>query len=91
MYPPGQDAPATAAVGDKIEHKLMPGFTMTVQEARVCETDTGRPELHDAFRVTDPDGNEDWLCAYDVVKVASAPGHTATMTSVPRQGEPTED
>jgi len=55
-----------AAVGGRIEHTLMPGFVMTVQDVRRCETDSGRPELHDAYKVTDPDGNEDWLCAYDV-------------------------
>jgi len=52
--------------GDKIEHDLMPGFVMEIQGVRVCETDGGRPELHDAYKVTDPDGNTDWLCAFDV-------------------------
>jgi hypothetical protein len=52
--------------GDVIEHKLMPGFTMTVEDARDCETDSNRPEPHLAYKITDPEGNEDWLCAYDV-------------------------
>jgi len=58
--------PHRAAAGDRIEHELMPGFVMTVQDVRRCENDSGRPELHDAYKVTDPDGSEDWLCAYDV-------------------------
>jgi len=52
--------------GDIIEHRLMPGFTMPVQETRDCETDGSRPEPHLAYRVTDPEGNEDWLCHMDV-------------------------
>ena len=52
--------------GDKIEHRLMPGFTMTVEDTRPCETDANRPEPHQALKVTDPEGNEDWLCATDV-------------------------
>ena len=49
-----------------IEHKLMPGFTMTVLDTRRCETGPGREEAHDQYKITDPDGNADWLCAYDV-------------------------
>ena len=66
MYPPEDNLPLDAAVGTRIEHKLMPGFVMEVQETRACETDGARPSLHKAYRVTDPAGNEDWLCAYDV-------------------------
>jgi hypothetical protein len=54
--------------GDKIEHRLMPGFTMTVEDTRPCETDANRPEPHQALKVTDPEGNEDWLCANDAQK-----------------------
>ena len=54
--------------GDIIEHRLMPGFTMPVLETRECETDGNRPEPHLAYKVTDPEGNEDWLCAMDVQK-----------------------
>jgi hypothetical protein len=50
--------------GDKIEHRLMPGFTMIVLDARPCET-TPFPE-HQQYKVTDPEGNEDWFCANDV-------------------------
>ena len=53
-------------VGDKIEHRLMPGFTMTVEDTAPCETDGARPEEHLKYRITDPDGSEDWLCAHDV-------------------------
>jgi hypothetical protein len=52
--------------GEKIEHRLMPGFTMTVLDTQECETDANRPEPHPAYKVTDPEGNEDWLCAGDV-------------------------
>jgi hypothetical protein len=52
--------------GDVIEHRLMPGFTMTVLDTRECETDFGRPGVHLAYKVADPEGNEDWLCGYDV-------------------------
>jgi hypothetical protein len=60
--------PAQATEGDSIEHDLVPGFTMRVKGTRPCETDGARPEPHDAYQVTDPEGNEDWLCAYDVHK-----------------------
>lgn len=52
--------------GDKIEHRLMPGFTMPVLDTRECETDATRPEPHLQYKVTDPEGNEDRLCAMDV-------------------------
>lgn len=52
--------------GDVIEHRLMPGFPMPVQETRECETDSNRSEPHLAYKITDPDGNVDWLCGYDV-------------------------
>lgn len=52
--------------GEVIEHRLMPGFTMPVLDTRECETDPSRPEPHLAYKVTDPEGGEDWLCAYDV-------------------------
>jgi hypothetical protein len=55
-------------VGDTIEHRLMPGFTMTVRETRECDSDANRPESHLAYRIEDPEGNEDWLCAHDVQK-----------------------
>lgn len=55
-----------AKPGDKIEHDLMPGFVMVVEDVATCERDGTRPEDHAKYKVTDPDGNEDWLCAYDV-------------------------
>lgn len=59
-------APATAIKGNTIEHDLMPGFPMTVKDIRDCETDSARSIPHKAFNVTDPEGNDDWVCAYDV-------------------------
>ena len=61
--------PAEAAVGDRIEHELVPGFTMTVEAVKPCVTDAVRPEAHLQYQVTDPEGNTDWLCAYSVRKV----------------------
>lgn len=61
--------PTTAAKGDRIEHELVPGFPMTVEDAKPCETDGPRCEPHQQYQVTDPDGSTDWLCAYDVRKV----------------------
>lgn len=52
--------------GDVIEHRLMPGFAMTVLDTRECEKDANRREAHSAYQVRDPEGNLDWLCAYDV-------------------------
>lgn len=66
MYPPEDDHPHEAKVGDRIEHKLIPGFVMTVQDARDCETDFARSEPHQQYQITGPDGNTDWVCAYDV-------------------------
>jgi hypothetical protein len=56
-------------IGDMIEHELMPGFTMKIEDTERCETDFARPEPHLMYRITGPDGNTDWLCAYDVQKV----------------------
>jgi hypothetical protein len=61
--------PTNVKPGARIEHTLMPGFTMTVLDAKPCETDGTRPEPHQQYQVTDPDGNRDWLCAYDVREV----------------------
>jgi hypothetical protein len=55
--------------GDMIEHDLMLGFAMTVHEVAPCEDDYARPGPHEAYRITDPEGNEDWLCAYDVHRI----------------------
>lgn len=67
MYPPEDSGPLQGArTGDKIEHKLMPGFTMTIQAAKPCETGSTRSDPHQQYLITDPDGNSDWLCAYDV-------------------------
>ena len=62
--------PATAAVGDKVEHDLMPGFAMAVEDVADCETDTNRSLPHSQYKITDPEGNTDWLCGYDVSKVS---------------------
>ena len=65
----GQEQPMDQfKAGDVIEHRLMPGFTMTVLDTKDCETDANRPEPHLAYQVTDPEGNPDWLCAHDVQK-----------------------
>jgi hypothetical protein len=53
-------------IGDRIEHKLMPGFAMTVKAIDACRPDPTRPAQHSQYKITDPEGNEDWLCAYDV-------------------------
>jgi hypothetical protein len=68
-------APEAFKVGDKIEHRLMPGFTMTVLAWLECETDGSRPEPHGKYCITDPEGNEDWLCGYDVQR----PGQNLPM------------
>ena len=60
--------PLVAAVGDIIEHELMPGFRMQVQAVADCDTDWNRSEPHLKYTITDPAGNQDDLCAYDVRK-----------------------
>jgi hypothetical protein len=69
MYPAEDNQPLHGArPGQMIEHKLMPGFPMSVLDTERCETDpaAGRGETHDQYKIIDPDGNTDWLCAYDV-------------------------
>ncbi|QYN41180.1 hypothetical protein K1T35_48450 (plasmid) [Pseudonocardia sp. DSM 110487] len=61
--------PATVAIGDSIVFDSLPGFKMTVLDVKSCETDANRGEPHHAFRIIDPEGQADWLCAYDVTKV----------------------
>jgi len=63
------DSASPIRVGDFIEYKLMPGFRMEVLEVAPCEPSPVRPEPHDQYKVIDPEGNEDWLCAHDVRKV----------------------
>ena len=53
-------------VGDEVEHNLMPGFVMTVQDVATCQPG----EAHRALLITDPEGAQDWLCSRDVRLVA---------------------
>jgi hypothetical protein len=57
-------------VGDVIGMDLIPDalWTGPVLEVRECETNGGRQIPHSSFRVLDPEGIEDWLCAYDAHK-----------------------
>jgi hypothetical protein len=72
MYLPGDSQPLhDAAIGDRIEHKLVPGFPMAIQAIEPCETDGARSQPHSQYQVTDPEGNTDWLCAYNVRLVRS--------------------
>jgi hypothetical protein len=57
--------------GQKIEHNQLPGFVMDIEETAECETDLVRHEPHARYQITDPEGNKDWLCAYDVHEVTS--------------------
>lgn len=57
-------------VGDVIEHTGLPGFRMRVREVGDC-ADEIRPESHPRYKVIDPEGCEDWLCAYDARRVSS--------------------
>ena len=69
MYPPEDSQPLRGVIpGQQIEHKLVPGFVMEVQDLKRCETDAARPGPHMQYKITGPDGNTDWLCAYDVRK-----------------------
>jgi hypothetical protein len=56
----------TFVVGQQIEHNDLPGFRMEILETASCEQDAARPESHHRYRITDPEGQQDWLCAYDV-------------------------
>jgi len=47
----------------------MPGFVMTVQAVEPCETSGERSAPHNSYKITDPEGNEDWVCGWDVRKV----------------------
>jgi hypothetical protein len=67
----GLEHPADAQAGDRIELFGVPGYHMTVHDAKPCETDFARPEAHKQYKVTDPEGNEDWLCGWDVRKIAT--------------------
>lgn len=60
--------PLVAEVGDFIHHDLIVGFATKVLEIRPCIPDWARPLDHDQYQVVDPDGQLDWVCAYDVSK-----------------------
>lgn len=47
----------------KIEHKYFPGFVMEVLEEGKCPSGV---DAHKAYRIIDPEGEEDWLCEDDV-------------------------
>jgi hypothetical protein len=59
-------------LGGKIAHDLEPGFVMTVEAVEPCDMGGALPEEHAQFQVTDPAGNTDWLCAYDVHRAEEA-------------------
>lgn len=63
-------APARAVVGDTIECDFVPGFRTEVLAGEPCETDAHRTEAHNRYQVIDPEGNKDWLCAYEVCIVS---------------------
>lgn len=67
-------------VGDKIVHKLMPGFAMEVLEVEPCQPTHG--SSHNSFRVVDPEGKEDWLCEFDVFKLETP--STGTLIDIHR-------
>lgn len=58
-------------IGDKLMHTRVPAdqaAVLTVLKTRKCGE---LPHTHLAYRVTDPEGTEDWVCAYDLRPVAS--------------------
>lgn len=61
--------PAVAVKGDQVIHEFVPGWVMVVEDVEPCETAGGRSEPHQMYKITDPDGNTDWLCSFDVKKV----------------------
>ena len=65
----GLDQPARCQAGDRIVHVLLTGFSMPVEAVEPCEMSSTRSEPHNKYKITDPEGNEDWLCAWDVRKV----------------------
>jgi hypothetical protein len=65
----GLEHPADAKIGDRVEHFGVPGYRMTVQDVKPCQTDFARSEPHQQYKITDPAGNEDWVCGWDVRKV----------------------
>jgi hypothetical protein len=72
-------------VGDTIAHNLMPAAVWSgpILETKPCETDSARPEEHLQYRVIDPGGSEDWLCAHDVQLVRKAPAGEGPVYPAP--------
>ena len=67
----GLEEPAIADEGDRIEMVLAPGYSMTVLSVKPCESGSdNRSGPHSQFRIIDPEGNADWLCAWDCVKIS---------------------
>jgi hypothetical protein len=61
---------AGVKAGDKITHDLLPSFVLHVREVKPCETGGSRPGPHDQYLVADPEGYDDWLCAFEVTPVS---------------------
>jgi len=67
----GLGEPTVAKDNDRIEMVLAPGYSMTVLRVASCEPGpANRSGPHSKYRIIDPEGNADWLCAWDVVKVS---------------------
>ena len=57
------------AIGDTVEHRLVPGYRMPVQDRKPCEPLPGlHPAEHPQYLVRGPEGDEEWACHYDMQK-----------------------
>lgn len=58
-------------VGETIQHKLWPGFTMTVLDVKDCDGLFVFSDGHAMYQAFDPEMNPEWFCADYVEKVNS--------------------
>lgn len=53
--------------GDMIQFKGLP-FKMKIRGVRTCEAEH-KKKSHVAYKITDPEGQTDWVCERDVILV----------------------
>ena len=66
-------SPAIAQKGGRVVHDHLPGYVMEVLNKKPCETDPVlHPVEHSQYLVTDPAGDEKWVCGYELHRVGQS-------------------
>jgi len=72
---------ASAAVGQLIEYRHLPGFRMKVLRVKPCDAEFSGNDVHVKYKIRDPEGKIDWLCGKDCIIIMEKPSITPTIPS----------